>query len=94
MRTGAPVVPVFVEREDGRARHRVRILPSLEMLPGGEDREAAVRENARRMTQVIEAEIRRMPDHWIWFHRRWRTQPEGEPKPYPPRRWRSRRRRS
>jgi KDO2-lipid IV(A) lauroyltransferase len=94
MRTGAPVVPIFVEREGGRARHRVRILPSLEMLPGGEDREAAVRENARRMTEVIEAEIRRMPDHWIWVHRRWRTQPEGEPKPYPPRRWRSSRRRS
>jgi KDO2-lipid IV(A) lauroyltransferase len=94
MRTGAPVVPIFVEREGGSARHRVRILPALEILSGGDDRETAVRENARRMTQVIEAEIRRVPDHWIWVHRRWRTQPEGEPKPYPVRRWWSRRRRT
>jgi KDO2-lipid IV(A) lauroyltransferase len=90
MRTGAPVVPVFVEREGGGARHRARILPPLEILPEGGDREAAIRENARRMTQVIEEEIRRVPDQWIWLHRRWRTQPKGEPKPYPSRRPRSR----
>jgi KDO2-lipid IV(A) lauroyltransferase len=86
MRTGAPVVPVFMEREGGSARHRVRFLPALEILPEGDDREAAVRENARRMAHVIEEEIRRLPDHWIWVHRRWRTQPEGEPRTYPPRR--------
>jgi lauroyl/myristoyl acyltransferase len=33
------------------------------------------------MTAVIEAEIRRAPDHWSWIHRRWRTQPRGEPPP-------------
>ena len=38
------------------------------------------------ISQVIEDEIRRVPDHWIWGHRRWRTQPQGEPKPYPSRR--------
>ncbi len=52
MHTGAPVLPVFVEREAGSARHRVRIHPALEILPAGDDREAAIRENARRMTQV------------------------------------------
>ena len=86
MHTGAPVLPVFVEREAGSARHRVRIHPALEILPAGDDRDAAIRENARRMTQAIEEEIRRVPDHWIWGHRRWRTQPKGEPKPYPSRR--------
>jgi KDO2-lipid IV(A) lauroyltransferase len=86
MHTGAPVLPVFVERQGGGAHHRVRIHPALEILPAGEDREAAIRENARRMTQAIEEEIRRVPDHWIWGHRRWRTQPKGEPKPYPLRR--------
>jgi KDO2-lipid IV(A) lauroyltransferase len=86
MRTGAPVVPVFVEREGTSGRHRARFLPALELLPEGDDREAAVRENARRMTQVIEEQIRRLPDHWIWVHRRWRTQPKGEPRTYPSRR--------
>jgi KDO2-lipid IV(A) lauroyltransferase len=91
MHTGAPVVPVFLERERGGARHRARFLPALEIRSADDDREAAIRENARRMTQVIEAEIRRLPDHWIWLHRRWRTQPSGEPRPYPGRRRRARR---
>lgn len=91
MRTGAPVVPIFVERIGESARHRVRVLPPLAMVPEGEDRDAAVRENARRMTAVIEDEIRRNPDQWIWVHRRWRTQPRGEPRPYPSRRRRARR---
>ena len=82
-------MPVFIERDGGPPRHRVRIHPALEILPAGDDREGVIRENARRMTRVIEEEIRRVPDHWIWAHRRWRTQPKGEPNPYPSRHGRS-----
>jgi KDO2-lipid IV(A) lauroyltransferase len=28
-----------------------------------------------RMTQAIEAAIRRAPEQWVWFHARWRTPP-------------------
>ena len=86
MRTGAPVVPIFLHRQPDGFRHVARILPALEMAPEGDDKRAAIAENARRMTRVIEAEIRRAPDHWTWIHRRFRTQPPGEPRPYPSRR--------
>jgi lauroyl/myristoyl acyltransferase len=49
--------------------------------PEGGEIEAAIRENARRMTEAIEHEIVGAPDHWSWIHRRWKTQPPGEPRP-------------
>jgi len=81
MSTGALVVPVFLHRQPDGRTHVARLYPALELVPEGNDLDAAIRENARRMTAVIEAEIVRAPDHWNWIHRRWKTQPPGEPKP-------------
>jgi len=78
---GVPVVPVFLHRQPDGVSHVAKVYPALELVPEGDDPAAAVRENVRRMTAAIEQEIRRAPDHWNWVHRRWRTQPPGEPRP-------------
>jgi KDO2-lipid IV(A) lauroyltransferase len=75
MKTGAPVLPVFIERIGDTLRHRVHAHPPLDLVPEGDDRDAAVVENVARMTSVIEAAIRHAPDQWIWTHRRWKTRP-------------------
>jgi len=82
MLTGAPVVPIFIERIGESDRHRVRVEPPVELVRADGDREAALRENVRRMVAVVERAIRRAPEQWVWIHRRWRTQPVGEPRPY------------
>jgi KDO2-lipid IV(A) lauroyltransferase len=81
MATRAPVVPAFMVRDGDSARHRITVLPAMEMAMT-RDREECVRENTQRMTAAIETMIRRHPDHWNWIHRRWKTRPEGEKRFY------------
>jgi len=73
VRTGAPVVPIFIARE-APGRHRVVIQPPLPR-PAANDPERAVVELTARCNEAIEAAIRRTPEQWLWSHDRWRTRP-------------------
>jgi KDO2-lipid IV(A) lauroyltransferase len=73
--SGAGIVPSFITWK-GR-RHHVHVLPEVELVRT-RDRHADFLENTRRCTKATEDIIRRYPEHWMWFHRRWRTQPAPE----------------
>jgi KDO2-lipid IV(A) lauroyltransferase len=69
VRTGTPVVCIFDERlPDGR--HVIRIHP-----PMTDSDPIAL---TARITAVIEQEIRRRPQQWVWFHDRWRERPNWD----------------
>ena len=72
-RTGAPVVPAFIVREED-GRHHIKILPPVEFSHGQNVQEDVIT-NTARCTAVIERMVRRYPDQWLWMHRRWKTQP-------------------
>jgi len=77
-RTGAPIVPLFITRQpDGS--HTITIHPPLGMQATGNDREDILA-NTRKITGVVEEQIRKYPAQWWWFHNRWKTRPEGEKK--------------
>lgn len=69
LRTGAPVLPVFLRREPG-GRHCMDVGPPVPPPPDGD-----VIAYTARFNQVLEATIRRAPEQWLWMHARWRTQP-------------------
>jgi len=76
--SGAGMVPFFAVW-NGR-RHRVHVLPEVELVRTG-DKRADDSENTRRWSTVVEDMIRRYPEQWGWFHRRWRSAdaaPAGE----------------
>lgn len=81
MRTGVPIVPAFLVREGESDQHRLIVLPDIEIASTG-NREADIIATTQRCSDVIEQVLRQHPEQWIWFHRRWRTRPEGEPEFY------------
>jgi KDO2-lipid IV(A) lauroyltransferase len=68
-------------REGETDRHRIEVLPEVEMVDTG-DRETDILTNTQRCTAVVEDMIRTHPEQWIWFHKRWRTRPLGDPRIY------------
>jgi KDO2-lipid IV(A) lauroyltransferase len=81
LRTGAPVVPVFIVREGWSAQHRVYVLPIMYAERSG-DFEQDVQKATERFSRVFEEMVRRHPEQWLWVHKRWKTRPAGQPKLY------------
>lgn len=75
--SGAPVVPYFQERLADGSGYVMRLYPALQKFPIGDDVA-----DATTINQVIENEIRKFPAQYLWAHRRFKTRPEGEPRPY------------
>ncbi len=72
LKSGAPVVPVFMVREkDGFV---VRFLPEIQPVATG-DRTKDIEDSTQRYTKAIEDMVRQYPEQWFWVHRRWKTRP-------------------
>ena len=69
MRTGAPILPVFMIR-DGYQKHRLIIQAPLQLVDTG-DVKRDVETNTQLLHHTLESMIRQYPDQWFWVHRRW-----------------------
>ncbi len=67
--TGAPIIPIFINHEEG---YVIDILPKIEYEPTGDEKEDVYRMTAR-INKSIEDYIRKYPDHWIWLNPRWKS---------------------
>lgn len=65
-RSGAPLLPTFIER-DGSGRHQMRVEAPITW-----NRHETMGEKVRKYVERYEAAFRRRPDHWVWFHERYR----------------------
>ncbi|MDL2329408.1 lysophospholipid acyltransferase family protein, partial [Desulfosarcina sp. OttesenSCG-928-A07] len=73
LKTGAPVVPMFLVREE-KYQYRTIILPPLPLVNTG-NKNRDVEANTAIYNQAIEDMVRQYPDQWFWVHRRWNTKP-------------------
>ena len=81
LKADAPVVPVFIVREGRTARHRVHVLPIMQVERTDDPRSDVVH-NTQRFSAVFEEMVRRYPEQWLWVHKRWKTRPLGAPRLY------------
>ncbi|MBT1701940.1 lysophospholipid acyltransferase family protein [Chryseosolibacter indicus] len=71
LRTGAAVIPVFA-RLNKNGTQEINYYPEIELERTG-DEENDLITNTQRFTMVIENEIRKYPEQWVWMHERWKT---------------------
>ena len=75
--SGAAVVPFYPERLPGKAGYRLVILPALEGFPS--DDPAA---DAQRTNRLLEEQVRRIPEQYLWIHRRFKQTGPDAPDHY------------
>jgi len=74
--------PGFIFRNsEKKFHHTLRFGPAIMINPNA-PREEEVLRLTRRCNQALENVIREDPTQWLWFHRRWKTRPPGEPDLY------------
>jgi KDO2-lipid IV(A) lauroyltransferase len=74
---GATVVPVVTRILPGGEGYAVTVGEPWPDFPSDD-----VEADTRRMNAWIETAVRAMPEQYYWVHRRFKTRPAGEPRPY------------
>lgn len=74
---GAVVVPCVSRLLPDRQGYVVELQDAWDDFPT-----ADVEADTRRMNAWLESVVRTMPEQYYWVHRRFKTRPEGEPRPY------------
>lgn len=68
---GTPVIPVTCYRDNGF--YILKYSPMLEAFPSG-----SIENDMMRINKIIENDIRKHPEQYMWHLKRFKTRPEGE----------------
>ncbi|MDR1195624.1 MAG: lysophospholipid acyltransferase family protein [Endomicrobium sp.] len=75
IKSGCAVVTAFgVRQPDGRLKIKFTEIP----LPNTGDTEEDIKIINTEYSRILEQSIKENPEHWFWFHRKWKTKPPLE----------------
>jgi len=75
LRTGSPIIPAFCY-PSSPGKYHIKIQEPLHTTITGNTYQD-IKKITQQCTKIIEAQIRKNPDFWLWFHNRWKSQPEN-----------------
>ncbi len=75
--TGAPIVLFNHYRNSDDSGYEIEFSRPLDDFPSTDELL-----NATRINQLVETSVRKCPDQYWWLHRRFKTRPKGESRPY------------
>ncbi|RKY33098.1 MAG: hypothetical protein DRP74_00910 [Candidatus Omnitrophota bacterium] len=76
-RTKAAILPCFIVRQSDDA-HKIIFETEFNLVQKDNNQEKLVF-NIQKITDIIEAYIRKYPAQWGWIHRRWKSRPSQGP---------------
>lgn len=71
--TNASVVPFYPVRLDNNKGFKLIVLPALENFPTDD-----IKADSARVNKVIEDMVYEQPEQYLWSHKRFKTQPDGQ----------------
>lgn len=74
----ATVLPIVSRLDETTGQYHVELMPPIPGFPGSDGPEA----DTARINHLLEDWIRRDPAQYYWVHRRFKTRPPGESRPY------------
>jgi len=77
LRTGVPILPAFIHRQDD-GRHLISIEKPLERPSPDWPAEKAETFLLQQFAKALESRIRKAPEQWLWAHRRWKSSPDKQ----------------
>jgi KDO2-lipid IV(A) lauroyltransferase len=75
IRRDLPAHAAFIQRRP-EGGHRITVTPAFEFAKTG-DVSADITTLTRAFNAALEAQVRRNPAEWVWWHRRWRRRPQA-----------------
>ena len=73
----SPVIPFSHQRSADNKSYTLRLQPPLENFPSDD-----VVNDTQRINNILEKEIEKMPEQYLWSHRRFKTRPDNLPPVY------------
>lgn len=75
-KTHSEILPVFIRRV-AHTHHQIQIRKLSVPAAYSKEEEAGLEQKAlQSFSTLLEEEIRRFPDQWLWGHRRWKSTPD------------------